>query len=156
MRRNSLWFLHRTATIRTNVWIYCIIPWLPVFSLLFASNCAATRVARKCMYMYIYCKFPKIRPPSSKHPAPSLTPNFLHRYFPLCKRPVSSNFWECPVSFWFSSVIDWDYKEQREGAYAQDKLNIWANTPSPFLSVSSVQKGRRIFGSLRYIYGTVW
>ena len=27
-----------------------------------------------------------------------------------------------------------DYKERREGAYAPDELNIWANAPFPLLS----------------------
>ena len=46
-----------------------------------------------------------------------------------------------------------DYEELREG-YAQDKLNIRANAPSPLFSKSSVQKGlgAHIFGSLRYQY----
>ena len=34
-----------------------------------------------------------------------------------------------------------DYKEQREGVYAWDELNIWANAPFPLLSKNSVQKG---------------
>ena len=47
-----------------------------------------------------------------------------------------------------------DYEERREGAYARDELNIRANAPSPLLSKSSVQKGGRIFGSLRYLMFT--
>ena len=42
------------------------------------------------------------------------------------------------------------YEERREEAYARNELNIRANAPSPHLSKSSVQKGGRIFGSLRY------
>ena len=48
-------------------------------------------------------KLPKIHAPSTKCPPPSLTPEFLHR---SCKCPILSVFWECLVSFWFSSVID--------------------------------------------------
>ena len=38
-----------------------------------------------------------------------------------------------------------DYDEWREGAYVQDELNTRANTPSPLLSKSSVQKGGAVF-----------
>ena len=34
-----------------------------------------------------------------------------------------------------------DYEEWREGAYARDELNTWANAPSPLLWKSSMQKG---------------
>ena len=34
-----------------------------------------------------------------------------------------------------------NYDDLREGAYARDKLNIQANTPSLLLSKSHVQKG---------------
>ena len=36
-------------------------------------------------------------------------------------------------------------------AYVRDEINIRANAPSPLLPQTSMQKGERIFGSLRYI-----
>ena len=41
-------------------------------------------------------------------PSPLFNPQALSytSTFPPCKRPASSVFWECLVSFWFSSVID--------------------------------------------------
>ena len=39
-------------------------------------------------------------------------------------------------------------QEWREGAYARDELNIWANAPSPLLSTSSVQKVGTYFREL--------
>ena len=44
-----------------------------------------------------------------------------------------------------------DYKEQREEAYAQEKLNIRANAPSPLSSKSSVQKGGAYFRELMVV-----
>ena len=47
-----------------------------------------------------------------------------------------------------------DYEKRREGAYAQDELNIWANTPLPtFICIkSSVQKGGVFAGA----YGNIF
>ena len=38
-------------------------------------------------------------------------------------------------------------EEQREGAYAQDKWNIWANAPSPLLSQNMCEQKGHIFES---------
>ena len=51
-------------------------------------------------------------------------------------------------------IQNYEYKEQREGAYAQDKLNIRANTSSPLFSKISVQKGGTYFRELTVI--VVW
>ena len=44
---------------------------------------------------------------------------------------------------WLSNlrVRTQDHEERREGAYAQDELDIRANAPSPLLPKSTVQKG---------------
>ena len=75
----------------------------------------------------LYRKLPKIGPPSSKRPPTSSTPKFLHRYFPMCKCPVSSVFWECLVRFWFrSSSIKF------VNAYTQNYCHLVSSPPLRF------------------------
>ena len=46
-------------------------------------------------------------PPLSKHPPPSLTHQFLHWYFPLCKQLISKHLLgTLLVNFWFSFIVN--------------------------------------------------
>ena len=47
-----------------------------------------------------------------------------------------------------------DYEKWREGAYAQDKLNIRANAPSPLLSKLVCKKGGAYFWELMVLHNT--
>ena len=65
------------------------------------------------------------------------------RWFPVVHIQRSCRFLRNPrQSSWLSNLCI--FKTTRNGgrgAYARDELNTWANTPSPLLSKSSVQKG---------------
>ena len=75
--------------------------------------------------------------------------------FPFSEPAVLAEICSSRHDCWLGTCIqNYEYKEQREGAYAQDKLNIRANASSPLFSKISVQKGGTYFWELTVI--VVW